>query len=216
MLVPMMLVLAACILWPEIPRAGRRCRTGRHPPSFAHRGLDVARGTAMSMRKSGRSWPPRRACRAASTSALVNDEAGRRRPADDDLGAAELVAQRSKGTARPPRLAASSSARSNVRPPSPWRALLPAPADARPRRDVPAPTSRTLLVLQVAEDLARELHRDVGDGDRVPGRWPSRCAPASRRPGSVAERVAGTPSGPGALGGLDTRPSPDPGSEAHR
>ena len=74
----------------------------------------------------------------------------------------------SKGAARPPRAAASCSAFSNVRPP---RTVARAPVPHHlPRREL-AHLARAdeqhRAVAQLAEDLPRELDRDVRDRDRV-------------------------------------------------
>ena len=54
-----------------------------------------------------------------------------------------------------------------------------------------------VLVAQVAEDLARQLHRDVRDGDRVRADARSRCARAWPRPASgCAARSAASPACP--------------------
>ena len=113
----------------------------RKTPATRPASCAMSRGTAMSIRNSGR---PRRSSCATSTSSRSTTTPGAPVPLITMSAAESSPRSASKGAARPPRLAASCSAFSKVRPPS---------TEARaPRRTIcraasslilPAPTSST-------------------------------------------------------------------------
>ena len=102
----------------------------------------------------------------------------------------------SKGAALPPRAAASSAAFSKVRPP---RTVARAAAAHEMLRRQLAHLARAheqhVLVLQLAEDLARQLDRDVGDGDRVATDARLRAHALGRGQRAIAQRVEGRAQG---------------------
>ena len=126
----------------------------------------MSRGTAMSIRNSGRPW--RAAC-AASTSSRCTTTPGAPVPLITMSARASSERSASNGAARPPRLPASCSAFSKVRPPS-TEARAPSPHHLARRElaHLARAHQQHRAAVQLAEDLGRELDRDVRQRDGVP------------------------------------------------
>ena len=162
-----------------------------HSAQLRHRGLDVARDRDVDEEQ--RPVAPRPRPRAATTSSCRMTSARGAGAADHDVGGGQLArAAPRAAAARPPSAAASSLGlfeRAAAEDGGPRAA-----ADQRSRGQL-AHLARAhqqdVLVLQLAEDLARQLDRHVRDGHRVVADAGLRARPLGRGQRPVAQRVQG-------------------------
>jgi len=180
-----------------------------HPGELGGPGVDVAR-TAMSIRNSGRRrrppTPPGCPPRGSHPGGAV--------PLITMSAFMSSARSDSKGAAVPPRAAASCSASRRCAPRERWPVPRSARGGARPARSSSRPDQEHAPVLQLAEDLAGQLHGHVRDGDRVfadPRLGAARLAAAID---GLRRRIQDRPQGARPSRDLIGPPSPGPGSAA--